>query len=83
MYERPKPSKNCAQFLKPANYSPHCIQYLRKEYPEQVSDINAILKQRYSYEYRTAMANLSSREEKIALFTEMLYSRDHATRLDR
>lgn len=75
--ERPRPSQNFSQFLRAANYSPHCIQYLRKEYPQQISEINAILEQRYIYEYKTAIADLSSRKEKLALLAKMF---DHLVR---
>lgn len=73
----PRPSQNFSKFLMAAHYSPHCIQYLRKKYPQQISEINAILEQRYIYEYRTATQGLDSRKEKLTLLGEIF---DHLIR---
>ena len=54
-------------FLEESGYAPHVIKYLRSHYTENVSDIDDILENHYTIEYRRAIENKSTRIEKLML----------------
>jgi len=63
------PSADFSHTLTRCNYAPYCIRYLREKYPQDIDAINAILEQRYFWEYRTAIAHLNSTQDKLNFLT--------------
>ena len=70
-----KPEKNYLQVLQESRYNPEHIKCLRDEYskknPEMIKPLNAHLEKYYRKEYRKAIKNIPSQQEKFNLLDRM------------